>query len=119
MSKNKKNGFRVFGDELGRNEAWVDVNVSGTDREGNIYIEEVSSKDTPEEWSMGADRLGELYEDDLIVASDEIPVENHKMWKTLEEIGTTRAEVDINNFVDEKLRDSARALFRALIEAGK
>jgi hypothetical protein len=41
------------------------------------------------------------------------------MWKTLENIGQTRVDVDINNFVDDHLMKSSKHLFQALIEAGQ
>jgi hypothetical protein len=116
----KETGFRVFGDELGREESYIDVEITGADRAGNIFITEVvSDGSTPEEWTLSNDELQQLFKENLIVGSDDIPVEGHSMWTTLEEIGATRAQVDINNFVDENLRDSAKHLFLALVEAGK
>lgn len=117
--KSIKNGFRVFGDELNRDKAWIDLNVSGTDKHGRIYVIHADANGTPEEWALNSDSLGEMYENDLIVSSDEIPMENHEMWSTLEEIGNIRKNTNINNFVDQKLEDSARSLFQALLEAGK
>lgn len=120
MPNNKTSGFRIFGDELGREVSYIDVTISGTDRSGQIYLEEiVSDGSTPEEWIFTDDEISELFEKELVIESNNIPVEGHSMWTTLEEIGNTRAAVDINNFVDQNLRDSARSLFRALIEAGK
>jgi hypothetical protein len=113
-----KTGFRIFGDEINREEAYLDVKVVGTDKDGRIYFSDVDDK-IDEEWSFSGDELGELYEEQLIIPSDEIPVPKHEMWKTLENIGETRVDVDINNFVDDHLMKSSKHLFQALIEAGQ
>lgn len=116
----KETGFRIFGDELNVKESYIDVEVTGADAEGSIYLTEVvSDGSTPEEWSVTREKLEGLFDDELIVGSDDIPVEGHEMWTTLDEIGDTRRNVDINNFVDQNLRDSAKHLFLALVEAGK
>jgi len=80
MPNKKTSVFRVFGDELGREVSFIDVTVSGTDLEGQIYFEEkVDGNETPEKWVFDAESLGELHEDDCdgdLVPSDDCSVCN-------------------------------------------
>ena len=112
----KQTGFRVFGDVLDREDSWVDVSVAGVNSDGEIYLEE---KNGDGSWTFTADRLERLNDELLMVGDSQIPVEDHPMWGRLDAIGEDRKAIDINAFVDENLQESQKALFQALLEAGR
>jgi hypothetical protein len=109
--------FRVFGDVLDREESYLDISVSGVDTDGNIYLEESGADG--ETWSFTPEEIREFHEELLLVGDNDIPFQDHAIWTDLDSIGNTRAEVDINQFVDEYLLESQRNLFKAIIEAGR
>lgn len=114
----KETGFRIYGAKLGRTDGYVDVDVVGADTDGTVYIQDAASGSS-EEWSLSPEDLTELKDGDLLVSSGSIPVPNHAMWDTLQAIGTNRENTNINNFVDDRLKNSGESMFRALVEAGK
>ena len=114
----KESGFRVFGEILGREESYLDVVVDGVDEDGRIYLTEENAANG-EVWTFTADRLEELHDELLMVGASQIPFPTHQIWTDLDNVGQTRASVDINNFVDTHLRKSQEHLFKAILEAGR
>lgn len=108
-----ESGFRIFGDELDRAESYVDVTVSGTDKDGNIYLEDGAG----ESWKFSPREIADLHDEDLIVGQSSLPFETHPMWDVLDQIGTTRKNANVNNHADRHLRDSAKNVFKALMKA--
>jgi len=110
-------GFRVFGDVLDREDSYLDVTVGGVDETGNIYLVEPGTGG--ETWSFTAEEIADLYDELLLVGADNIPYPTHELWTDLDNIGSTRKNVSINNFVDTDLMESQKFLFMALVEAGR
>lgn len=113
--KTKQSGFRVFGGALDRGESYVDLTVDGVDGDGTIYL--IASDG--ETWEFDAERLGSLYDDLLLVGQSDIPLPKHQIWKDLDTLTKTRADTNINNFVDDRLERAQKNLFRAILEAGR
>lgn len=110
-------GFRVLGEELDREESYLDLTVDGVDEDGRIYLAE--SGTDGEVWSFDADELEGLVDDLLAIGDSQIPFPDHDIWTDLDNVGQTRASVDINNWVDDNLRLAQEHLFRAILEAGR
>lgn len=111
----KQSGFRILGDELDRDESYLDVSVDGVDGDGKIYLKAQDG----ETWELTAEQLGTLYQDLLLVGQDNIPKPNHDIWKNLDRLEKTRKNTNINNFVDENLQKAQRNLFKSILEAGR
>lgn len=113
----QETGFRVFGDVLDREESYLDVSVSGVDEDGDIYLAEGGQGG--ETWEFDAEEIADLHDDLLAVGQSKIPFPEHGIWTDLDNIGDTRKEVDINQWVDNHLLESQRHLFKAILEAGR
>lgn len=106
----------MFGEVLGREESYIDVEVDGVDSDGNVFLVDKKEKDT---WTISMEELRDLHEDLLAVGESEIPFPKHQIWTDLENLGETRVEADFNHFVDDHLKRSQKNLFKAIIEAGR
>lgn len=109
-------GFRVFGGELGRKDAYVDVVVDSIAYDGTITVIEDGGSET---WDVDPDDISDLRDRDLLVGSSEVPVPTHQIWDTLISISDLRKNNDFNNVVDQRLEDGARNIFQAVIEYGQ
>lgn len=111
-TRGKSNNFRVFGGLLGSTEGFHDVDLTGVDSEGNIFITVTS---TGEEHGMEFNKFTEKREDGLVVELDKITV-NEGIWTTFQRIDDQRAS-GAPTEVDEMLKGAQKELFRAAVKS--
>lgn len=109
----KENGFRIFGDELDREEAFVDVELTGVNNEGEIFLYD---KVADQEWVLTATEIQELFEYELAVGSSNIPLEADGIWKTLQNVSETRNSNEVNDKFDNYLKSATENIFRAILQ---
>lgn len=97
--------FRIFGDELGRTDAFVDCKVVGANTSGLVRLESVDDGET---WSVESSRLSEMDDNNLVYDCDSIDT-SRIIWDALNDLETRRSNDSTTE--DKHYRDSMRELF--------
>jgi len=113
MVKNDK--FRIEGTVLDEPDGYIDVEISGIDTAGKIYISEV---DSDREWSMKIDEMKNLLQDDRAIPQSKI--EKNKLWKYCAKVGKYIKKGNVSSpFAVEHAEQAQKELFAAAFEESR
>lgn len=101
--------YRIFGNELGETDAYIDVSMVGLDASSaEVELEEGKDDGTGRTWTIGVERLGRLLDSKL---ADERTKYGANEWKALDAI-ETNADMTMKD-----TRKAAEHMFKAAITA--
>jgi hypothetical protein len=106
--------FRVLGEVINSADAFVDMELVGSDEFANLYFQRVDG--TGDVVTVEPERLRKLAKNGEVIAESNIPAPNHQIWTTMETLAAIRGAAAVPESSKKELGQAVASMFRA---AGK